>query len=102
VTLDKGIFTTHIYYINLFTFLKYENKFLDLSITYNQKVALDKFKELVGPRLPHDYMSEDIYLIRWLRAKNFDIPAAEKMLKTVLIYNQNINSITNKFYYCRI
>jgi hypothetical protein len=28
-------------------------------------------------------MKEDIYLIRWLRARNFDVDAAEIMLKMV-------------------
>lgn len=63
----------------------------DLLLTYNQKVALDKvldfsknqismhvrfswhfsfqFTERVAHKLPHDYMKEPVYLVRWLRGK---------------------------------
>lgn len=30
-----------------------------------------KFRELVKPRLPHDYMSQDIYLLTWLRGNTY-------------------------------
>ncbi|ODN06055.1 SEC14-like protein 2 [Orchesella cincta] len=53
----------------------------DLVITQSQKIALDKFKARVLPILPEAYMKEDIYLIRWLRAKNFDISQAEEFLR---------------------
>ncbi|OXA53320.1 SEC14-like protein 4 [Folsomia candida] len=76
-------FCQEIYFVLL---LFYVNKTLsvtieqDLSITWDQKQALDKFRELVDSDLTHDYMREDIYLIRWLRARNFDLHAAESML----------------------
>jgi len=34
----------------------------------------------VGARLPHDYMRQDIYLVKWLRDKRFDLEEAEKKL----------------------
>ncbi|XP_035707849.1 SEC14-like protein 2 [Folsomia candida] len=51
----------------------------DLIISQKQKEILDKFREIVLSRLPHDYMKRDIYLVRWLRAKRFDIEASETM-----------------------
>lgn len=39
----------------------------DVTITLEQKQIMDKFRDVVSPRLPHDYMNQDIYLIRWLR-----------------------------------
>lgn len=29
--------------------------------------TLLKFKQLMGPQLPQDYMKEDIYLVKWLK-----------------------------------
>jgi len=52
----------------------------DLRLTRSQKEILDKFKETVISKVPHDYMKEDIYLIRWLRAKKFNLKAAETLL----------------------
>jgi len=39
----------------------------DVKLTRSEKIALDKFREKVLPILPHDYMKQDLYLIRWLR-----------------------------------
>jgi len=52
----------------------------DLTITLKQKETLDRFKERVKSIVPFDYMKKDIYLIRWLRARNFNVAAAEEML----------------------
>jgi len=52
----------------------------DLAITYSQKIALDKFKQRVIRTVPQDYMKDDIYLIRWLRARDFNVKAAEEFL----------------------
>ncbi len=41
------------------------------------------------PRLDKDYQKSDIYLIRWLRAKNFNIRAAEEMLVSDLKWRKN-------------
>ncbi|OXA52221.1 Patellin-2 [Folsomia candida] len=56
----------------------------DLTLTKSQKEALDKFKANVLPKLTKDYQKSDIYLIRWLRAKNFNVRAAEEMLMSDL------------------
>jgi len=56
----------------------------DLTLTKSQKAALDKFKANVLPKLTQDYQKSDLYLIRWLRAKNFNIKDAEEMLKADL------------------
>ncbi|CAL8085636.1 unnamed protein product [Orchesella dallaii] len=70
----------------------------DLSLSYSEKVTLDRFKERVAHKLPHDYMADDIYLVRWLRAKNFNIEQAEQMLNENLRWrNQNrMDTILNE------
>ncbi|ODN03993.1 SEC14-like protein 2 [Orchesella cincta] len=52
----------------------------DLTLTAKEKRALDQLKERVAPIVPHEYMKQDIYLIRWLRARNLDVNQAETML----------------------
>jgi len=52
----------------------------DLALTKKQKASLDEFKGMMKNRLPNDYMNEDLYLIRFLRAKNFRLKEAESML----------------------
>jgi len=61
----------------------------ELTITYSQKIALDKFREIIGNRLPHEYMKEDIYLIRWLRAQGFDLKKTEQMLMQNLKWRED-------------
>ncbi|CAL8099399.1 unnamed protein product [Orchesella dallaii] len=39
-----------------------------------------QFKASVIPKLPHDYMKSDVYLIRWLRARNFNAKKAEELI----------------------
>lgn len=52
----------------------------DVTINAEQKAILDKFRETMSSRLYKDYMKEDVYLLRWLRAREFDVKAAEKLL----------------------
>ncbi|ODM91709.1 SEC14-like protein 4 [Orchesella cincta] len=52
----------------------------DLHLTFEEKTTLDKFKQQVINVLPEEFMKSDFYLIRWLRARNWDIPAAKTML----------------------
>jgi len=66
----------------------------DLTITYKEKVALEKFRELVKTHLKDDYMRQDIYLIRWLRAANLDLKLAEQKLLDNLKWREE-NSIDN-------
>ncbi|XP_035700715.1 SEC14-like protein 2 [Folsomia candida] len=60
----------------------------DLVISWEQKLKLDEFRKIMEPNLPHDYMKKDIYLVKWLKARNFDIPAATKMLQENLRWRQ--------------
>ncbi|ODM90692.1 SEC14-like protein 2 [Orchesella cincta] len=50
-------------------------------MTLSEKNTLDKFRAQVMPLLKDSYMKHDTYLIRWLRARNFDINSAEAMLR---------------------
>lgn len=54
----------------------------DLTLTAKEAQALFQFRKNVLPRLEkeHDYMKTDIYLVRWLRAKSFNLRLAENML----------------------
>jgi len=60
----------------------------DLALTKKQKLALDEFKGMMKGRLPLEYQNEDIYLIRWLRAKNFRLREAESMLMQNLAWRK--------------
>ncbi|OXA39684.1 hypothetical protein Fcan01_25525 [Folsomia candida] len=39
----------------------------DLTLTFDQKVKLDEFKAIITPRVPHEYMKSEVYLLPWLR-----------------------------------
>ncbi|ODM92302.1 SEC14-like protein 2 [Orchesella cincta] len=65
-----------------------------LSLTLSEKNALDKFRANVSPLLNDDCMRLDTYLIRWLRARNFDINSAERMLKENIRWREE-NKIGN-------
>ncbi|CAL8112990.1 unnamed protein product [Orchesella dallaii] len=52
----------------------------DLTLTAAQKRALDQFRAKVISKLPEKFMKHDIYLIRFLRAKKFDVNMAEKFI----------------------
>ncbi|OXA51618.1 hypothetical protein Fcan01_13525 [Folsomia candida] len=58
----------------------------DITLSQDEKHALDKFKTVMNGSLPHDYMEKDVFLIKWLRAKNLNIRGAEKMLRQVKSY----------------
>ncbi|XP_021952264.1 SEC14-like protein 4 [Folsomia candida] len=60
----------------------------DLTVTSQQKKILDKFRKRVQHRLTNEFMKHDLYLIRYLRAKNFDIRNAEEMLVTSLAWRK--------------
>lgn len=44
-----------------------------------------QFKQRVSGKLPHDYMKQDIYLIRWLRGKKPTNIVLYKYLKVYLL-----------------
>ncbi|XP_021965857.1 SEC14-like protein 2 [Folsomia candida] len=50
----------------------------DLTLTFDQKVKLDEFKAIITPRVPHEYMKSEVYLLPWLRVNNFNVDAATK------------------------
>ncbi|CAL8111289.1 unnamed protein product, partial [Orchesella dallaii] len=52
------------------------------TITTRERAALTKFRGLVSTQLRSqpEYMNDDLFLIRWLRAKNLDAHQAERML----------------------
>ncbi|XP_035712428.1 SEC14-like protein 2 [Folsomia candida] len=55
-----------------------------VSLTSSQKAALDQFRDAVSSKLPHEYMREDVYLMRWLREQNFDVlGATNRVLKDI-------------------
>ncbi|XP_021959846.2 SEC14-like protein 2 [Folsomia candida] len=55
-----------------------------VSLTSSQKDALDQFRDAVSSKLPHDYMREDVFLMRWLRDQKFDVSrATSRLLKDV-------------------
>jgi len=57
----------------------------DTTITLDEADALQKFRGLVAKiKLPHEYMEKSIFLVKWLRANNFDVNAAlEKLVKNI-------------------
>ncbi|OXA64701.1 protein real-time isoform X2 [Folsomia candida] len=54
----------------------------------DQKKLLDKFKQRVIDRLPHEYMKKEIYLIKWLRSSDFQLDTAEDRLIRNLRWRQ--------------
>ncbi|CAL8148532.1 unnamed protein product [Orchesella dallaii] len=65
-----------------------------LSLSFQEKTALDQFRAKVEPILENNCMRHDTYLIRWLRARNFDINAADRMLRENLRWRKE-NKIDN-------
>ncbi|ODM88854.1 SEC14-like protein 2 [Orchesella cincta] len=64
----------------------------DMQLTANEKEALSQFKEKVDRFLNLDFMKTDFYLVRWLRAKNLNVPQAETMLLQHLRW-RHVNNI---------
>jgi predicted nucleic acid-binding protein len=56
----------------------------DVSLSQSQKDALEEFKTLMENKVPHPYMMTDLYLLKWLRSKNFNILRAQEGLKNHL------------------
>ncbi|CAL8109313.1 unnamed protein product [Orchesella dallaii] len=71
---------------------------IDLKLTNEQKKIMDKFKEMVIPKLHHQYMKEEIYLVRWLRARDFDLKKSEELLLQNLKWRkqQKMDTIHNE------
>lgn len=76
------------------------NDWRDLLLTKSEKQKLDVFKERVIKRLPESYMKTDFYLIRWLRARNYNLQSAQDMLFENLKWreqNKMSNILTEDF-----
>jgi len=52
----------------------------DTRLTKSQAAALATLKKSVVPKLKRDFEKDDIYLLQFLRAKNFDPKKAEQYL----------------------
>ncbi|CAL8080001.1 unnamed protein product [Orchesella dallaii] len=50
----------------------------ELLLTYQEKVAFDKLKSQVHKNITHPLMKTDLFLLRWVRAKNLDVNRAVK------------------------
>ncbi|ODM94172.1 SEC14-like protein 2 [Orchesella cincta] len=66
----------------------------ELQLTPEQRMMLDKFKAMVSSKLEQDYMKDDIYLLRWLRAKDYDVKEADKLLNENLRWRKEKNMDT--------
>lgn len=40
-----------------------------LTLTYAEKVILDKLKDRIATKVTHEYMKQDAYLIMWVRGE---------------------------------
>jgi len=49
-------------------------------LSAKDKAAVSKFLPMVANQLPHDYMKVDTYLIRWIRAQQYDLTEAKDFL----------------------
>jgi len=52
----------------------------DVTMSQNQKETFDQFKRNVSPKLTEEFMKSDMNLLRFLRAKNFDLESAEEYM----------------------
>jgi len=52
----------------------------DLILTKSQKQKYDQFKAAVINKLPNEYYKRDVNIVRWLKAKNFDVKKATEMV----------------------
>ncbi|CAL8068084.1 unnamed protein product [Orchesella dallaii] len=89
VLVEVGVTTGKIY-SQYRTFVTDESE----PLSDDQKFVIEKLKAEVGPKLPHSYIKEDEYLIKWLEARNFDVQEAEKMLLADLRWRKS-NNIDN-------
>jgi hypothetical protein len=59
------------------------------ALSQEELKAVAKFRPMVQDILTKDYQKTDKYLVRWLRARDMDIPAAVEMLKTALKWRKD-------------
>ncbi|OXA39451.1 SEC14-like protein 2 [Folsomia candida] len=63
----------------------------DVILSEKQGAALKEFKQRVLPLLHVEYMKDDIYLAKWLKAKKFHVDDAIQMLKNHLEWRKSTN-----------
>ncbi|ODM94177.1 SEC14-like protein 2 [Orchesella cincta] len=66
----------------------------ELILTQKEKTAFDKFKAAVYPKLSLEMMKHDVYLLRWIRAKNLDVQLAERDILEMVKFVR-VNKIEN-------
>ncbi|CAL8098282.1 unnamed protein product [Orchesella dallaii] len=82
------LFINQICYVSAVSVEKY------LTLSSDENRALEKFREQVKPILKQSYMKTDAYLIQFLRARNLESGAAEKMIREMLKWRKD-NAIDN-------
>ncbi|CAL8079995.1 unnamed protein product [Orchesella dallaii] len=70
----------------------------ELILTEKEKIAFAKFRAAIMPNLTIDMMKHDIFLLRWIRAKNLNVERAKRdMLEMVkFVREKNITNIMNE------
>ncbi|XP_021964963.1 phosphatidylinositol/phosphatidylcholine transfer protein SFH2 [Folsomia candida] len=63
----------------------------ELRISPKELAALQQYKQIILPRLKHDYMKTDLYLIRFLRAANLNLKDAEQRMIDNLKFREENN-----------
>lgn len=60
--------------------------------------SLAQFRSMVSDKVTEDFMKEDWYLKKWIEARNFNLPEAERMLLDVRL--NKIATIFSSVYKC--
>ncbi|ODM94176.1 SEC14-like protein 2 [Orchesella cincta] len=70
----------------------------ELLLTYQEKVAFDKFKSQVHRNITHNLMKTDLFMLRWIRAKNLDVHRAVRDMYDFLDWRKTnrIDSINDE------
>ncbi|CAL8079992.1 unnamed protein product [Orchesella dallaii] len=70
----------------------------ELILTHKEKVAFEKFKANIYQNLTMDFLKHDIFLLRWIRAKNLDVQRAQRDMSELLefIRENKLENIANE------
>lgn len=68
------------------------------NLTPSQRNTLSRFRSQVEDLLPHDYMKEDLYLVRFLKSKNFRLQDSIAAIKEAMQWRElnSMDSIANE------
>ncbi|OXA44907.1 SEC14 cytosolic factor [Folsomia candida] len=61
----------------------------DVTLTLEQKILLDEFKERVVPDITKSYMKAELYLVKWLRSSRFDLDLAVERFRQNLQWRKD-------------